>query len=213
MTCSWLFSKKMRECAPLRVRLSPRRRWEVRVQSDHSQPRTSEPLDCLACYVRRHTQLYMEDCSKCLLISIDLIQGVPVRRSALPCLNVYLTNPCFGRIVRTCLRYATTYTVGMRSHYISGSVPFLLREHLSYSQLGTFALAGYPYSLKLLWSPIVDSWFLPSIGRRKSWIIPMQLIIGTLMYFISQNVQALLDKVRWVQWTLSCKLTVVCPAC
>ena len=74
-----------------------------------------------------------------------------------------------------------------------GSVPFLLREHLSYSQLATFALSSYPYSLKLLWSPIVDSVFIKSIGRRKSWIIPMQLTVGTLMLYISVNVQKLLD--------------------
>ena len=77
-----------------------------------------------------------------------------------------------------------------------GSVPFLLREHLSYSQLATFALSSYPYSLKLLWSPIVDSVFIKSIGRRKSWIIPMQLTVGTLMLYISVNVQKLLDDVR-----------------
>ncbi|KAG6812057.1 hypothetical protein H0H92_004588 [Tricholoma furcatifolium] len=74
-----------------------------------------------------------------------------------------------------------------------GSVPFLLREHLSYSQLATFSLASYPYSLKLLWSPIVDSVYIPSIGRRKSWIIPMQFIVGSLMLYISLNVQKLLD--------------------
>ncbi|KZT22107.1 MFS general substrate transporter [Neolentinus lepideus HHB14362 ss-1] len=66
-----------------------------------------------------------------------------------------------------------------------GSMPFLLREHLSYSQLGVFSLASYPYSLKLLWSPIVDSIFLPSVGRRKSWIIPMQIVIGSIMLYIS----------------------------
>ena len=76
-----------------------------------------------------------------------------------------------------------------------GSVPFLLREHLSYSQLAIFALAQYPYSLKLLWSPIVDAIFLPNVGRRKSWIIPMQLIIGSLMLWIANNVQVLLDAV------------------
>jgi len=74
-----------------------------------------------------------------------------------------------------------------------GSVPFLLKEHLSYSQLATFALSSYPYSLKLLWSPIVDSVFFKSFGRRKSWIVPMQLIVGTLMLYISINVQKLLD--------------------
>ncbi|KAJ7124789.1 acetyl-coenzyme A transporter 1-domain-containing protein [Mycena crocata] len=74
-----------------------------------------------------------------------------------------------------------------------GSIPFILREHLSYSQLATFALSGYPYSLKLLWSPIVDSVFFVSVGRRKSWIIPMQFIIGTLMLYLSLNVQVLMD--------------------
>ncbi|KAJ4473901.1 hypothetical protein J3R30DRAFT_3406733 [Lentinula aciculospora] len=74
-----------------------------------------------------------------------------------------------------------------------GSVPFLLREHLSYSQLGTFALAGYPYSLKLLWSPIVDSCYFPSVGRRKSWIVPMQFVIGSLMLWIANNVDVLLE--------------------
>ncbi|KAK7029010.1 hypothetical protein VNI00_014720 [Paramarasmius palmivorus] len=74
-----------------------------------------------------------------------------------------------------------------------GSVPFLLKEHLSYSQLATFALSSYPYSLKLLWSPIVDSVFFASVGRRKSWIIPMQLVVGTLMLYIAFNVPRLME--------------------
>ncbi|KAK7039310.1 acetyl-coenzyme A transporter 1-domain-containing protein [Favolaschia claudopus] len=74
-----------------------------------------------------------------------------------------------------------------------GSMPFILQKQLSYSQLATFALCGYPYSLKLLWSPIVDSVFFSSFGRRKSWIIPMQLITGTLMLYISLNIQRLMD--------------------
>lgn len=81
----------------------------------------------------------------------------------------------------------------------SGSVPFLLKEHLSYSQIATFALSSYPYSLKLLWSPIVDSVYFPSVGRRKSWIIPMQLIVGTLMLYISTNVERLMNDV----WNIS----------
>lgn len=76
-----------------------------------------------------------------------------------------------------------------------GSVPFLLKEHLSYSQIATFALSSYPYSLKLLWSPIVDSVYFTSVGRRKSWIIPMQLIVGTLMLYISTNVDRLMNDV------------------
>ncbi|KAJ7630499.1 acetyl-coenzyme A transporter 1-domain-containing protein [Roridomyces roridus] len=77
-----------------------------------------------------------------------------------------------------------------------GSIPFILREQLSYSQLATFALSGYPYSLKLLWSPIVDSVFFPSVGRRKSWIIPMQVIVGSIMLYLSLNVQVLMDDAK-----------------
>ena len=76
-----------------------------------------------------------------------------------------------------------------------GSVPFILREHLSYSELAVFSLSGYPYSLKLFWSPIVDSVFFRSIGRRKSWIIPMQLIIGTTMLIISFKADELMENV------------------
>jgi hypothetical protein len=38
-----------------------------------------------------------------------------------------------------------------------GTMPFLLKARLSYSDIGVFMLATYPYSLKLLWSPVVDS--------------------------------------------------------
>ena len=76
-----------------------------------------------------------------------------------------------------------------------GSIPFILREHLSYSELAVFSLAGYPYSLKLFWSPIVDSVFFRSIGRRKSWIIPMQIVIGSIMLIMSANAEELMDNV------------------
>lgn len=51
----------------------------------------------------------------------------------------------------------------------------------------------YPYSLKLFWSPIVDSVYSRRIGRRKSWIVPMQAIIGTLMIWIGDKAETLLQ--------------------
>lgn len=83
-----------------------------------------------------------------------------------------------------------------------GSIPFLLREHLSYAQLGVFSLASYPYSLKLFWSPIVDAIFHPSIGRRKSWICPMQFIIGTTMLWISTAAIERMNSVRSMYFKL-----------
>lgn len=76
-----------------------------------------------------------------------------------------------------------------------GSIPFLLRAKLSYSQIGIFTLCTYPYSLKLLWSPIVDSLFHPKLGRRKSWIVPVQTIVGVLLWWLGSNVQGLMEVV------------------
>mgnify|MGYP000464915017 FL=1 len=77
-----------------------------------------------------------------------------------------------------------------------GSIPFLLRAKLSYSQIGIFTLCTYPYSLKLLWSPIVDSIFSAKLGRRKSWIVPIQGIIGVLLWWLGGNVTSLMEAVE-----------------
>lgn len=71
----------------------------------------------------------------------------------------------------------------------SGSVPFLLKPHLSYGQIGVFTLASYPYSLKLLWSPIVDAVWSPEVGRRKSWILPIQLCSGVGMLYLGSRIK------------------------
>ena len=71
----------------------------------------------------------------------------------------------------------------------SGSVPFLLKQHLSYGQIGVFSLASYPYSLKLLWSPIVDAVWSPKLGRRKSWILPIQVCSGIGMLYLGGRVK------------------------
>lgn len=74
----------------------------------------------------------------------------------------------------------------------TGSVPFLLKPYMSYSALGVFTLASYPYSLKLLWSPIVDACWSPKIGRRKSWILPIQLFSGVGMLWLGARVKEMM---------------------
>lgn len=46
--------------------------------------------------------------------------------------------------------------------------------------IGIFALVGLPYTLKFLWSPFMDRFMPPWLGRRRGWIIITQLclIIG-----------------------------------
>ncbi|KAL1796993.1 hypothetical protein ACET3X_005533 [Alternaria dauci] len=75
-----------------------------------------------------------------------------------------------------------------------GSVPFLLKHSVSYAAIGVFSLAAYPYSLKLLWSPIVDAVWSPRVGRRKSWILPIQTISGFSMIWLGRNINRMMKE-------------------
>lgn len=78
---------------------------------------------------------------------------------------------------------------GVPMGLIFGSIPYMLkatkRSSLSYGHFGLFSLAGYPYSLKLFWSPIVDHFYVQRWGRRKSWLLPVQIGIGVAFWVLS----------------------------
>lgn len=84
-----------------------------------------------------------------------------------------------------CLLY---FLQGIPMGLAMGSVPFLLKSHFSYGQIGIFSLAAYPYSLKLLWSPIVDAVWSRRFGRRKSWITPIQTISGVSLIWLGKSI-------------------------
>src|ERR1700752_924020 len=47
--------------------------------------------------------------------------------------------------------------------------------------IGLFALGGTPYTIKLLWSPLVDALHIPALtqrfGRRRGWLLMSQLLL------------------------------------
>lgn len=43
--------------------------------------------------------------------------------------------------------------------------------------------------MKLLWAPIVDAIYSLQYGRRKTWLIPTQYLIGFFMLFLSYNIE------------------------
>jgi MFS transporter, PAT family, solute carrier family 33 (acetyl-CoA transportor), member 1 len=72
---------------------------------------------------------------------------------------------------------------------LCGSIPIILRENgVSYEHLSVFSLVSLPFSLKLLWAPLVDSIYISSIGRRKSWLIPIQTLSGLLLLYGSFHI-------------------------
>lgn len=72
-----------------------------------------------------------------------------------------------------------------------GSIPFLLKEGGStYGDLAKFSLASLPYTLKLLIAPVVDSFYNHRFGRRKSWIVPVQLAIGSVTLALASHIHS-----------------------
>ncbi|WP_341526128.1 MFS transporter [Nostoc sp. UHCC 0302] len=66
-------------------------------------------------------------------------------------------------------------------------------EKVDLAAIGWFSLAGLPYSLKFLWSPLLDRFALPFLGRRRGWLILTQigLIIAIAFLGFQQPKQAL----------------------
>ncbi len=61
-------------------------------------------------------------------------------------------------------------------------------EKMDLASIGFISLAGLPYSLKFLWSPLIDRFSIPVSGRRLGWVFTMQIILAALiasMFFLS----------------------------
>ncbi|XP_030751812.1 acetyl-coenzyme A transporter 1 [Sitophilus oryzae] len=72
---------------------------------------------------------------------------------------------------------------------LSSAIPMILQNRgVSYKQQAEFSFVYWPFSLKLLWAPLVDAFFSAKLGRRKSWLIPTQYLIGFFMLVLSSHV-------------------------
>lgn len=70
-----------------------------------------------------------------------------------------------------------------------GTLTYWFKEAgLTLSLIGGFSLVKIPYSLKWLWSPVIDNFKLPLLsilGRRRSWGILIQILMFVSIFFMS----------------------------
>ncbi|KAM6945937.1 acetyl-coenzyme A transporter 1 [Aplochiton taeniatus] len=77
---------------------------------------------------------------------------------------------------------------------LAGSIPLIMQsKSVSYKNQAFFSLVFWPFSLKLLWAPLVDALYLSRFGRRKSWLVPTQYLLGLFMLYLSVTVDSLLQ--------------------
>lgn len=82
---------------------------------------------------------------------------------------------------------------GLILNFFLGTLTLVLKSKLSYSDIATFNLCSYPFSLKLFWSPFIDNHYFSYIGKRKTWIIPTQIISALLLIYLAFNYQYFVD--------------------
>jgi PAT family beta-lactamase induction signal transducer AmpG len=74
----------------------------------------------------------------------------------------------------------TGFSSGLPLYLLLNLLPAWLRsEGVDLKIIGFFALIQFPYTWKFLWSPFLDRYALPILGRRRSWSLLMQ--IGLLL--------------------------------
>ncbi len=62
---------------------------------------------------------------------------------------------------------------------LAAAIPLILtNRHVSYKEQAEFSFAYWPFSVKLLWAPFVDSLYIARFGRRKTWLVPIQYLLG-----------------------------------
>lgn len=66
------------------------------------------------------------------------------------------------------------------------ALPTLLRhDGVSLYALTFLPLVGLPWVVKFLWAPLVDNHWSPRLGRRRSWIIPLQCVVTLCLILLS----------------------------
>jgi PAT family beta-lactamase induction signal transducer AmpG len=83
-------------------------------------------------------------------------------------------------------RVAAALTLGFAS-----GLPFNLPDstlqawlatlNMDIKTIGWFTLVGAPYAFKFLWAPLLDRYALPILGRRRGWMLLLQLLLAALI--------------------------------
>ncbi|TRY96334.1 hypothetical protein DNTS_021832 [Danionella cerebrum] len=148
----------------------------------HKNGRQRKPVVSSLVMTNRESQLEVEDDEEVLLPSADRSEG-----------QVKSIKGELGNVALLLFLYVLQgIPLGL-----AGSIPLILQsKNVSYKDQAYFSFVFWPFSLKLFWAPLVDSLYLQRFGRRKSWLVPTQYLLGLFMLYLSFTVDSMLQADR-----------------
>ena len=82
----------------------------------------------------------------------------------------------FNRRMLICV--FTGFSSGLPLYLLINLLPAWLRsEQVDLKAIGLFSLIQLPYTWKFLWSPLLDRYAFPVLGRRRGWMLVWQLAL------------------------------------
>ncbi len=87
-----------------------------------------------------------------------------------------LRRTLFNRRMLICV--FTGFSSGLPLYLLINLLPAWLRsEAVDLRSIGMFALIQFPFTWKFLWAPLLDRYAPPFLGRRRGWMLAMQLLL------------------------------------
>ncbi|ATX78820.1 MFS transporter, PAT family, beta-lactamase induction signal transducer AmpG [Mariprofundus aestuarium] len=72
----------------------------------------------------------------------------------------------------------TGFASGLPLYLLINLLPAWLRsEQVDLATIGLFSLIQFPYTWKFLWSPLLDRYAVPLLGRRRGWMLITQTLL------------------------------------
>lgn len=99
----------------------------------------------------------------------------------------------------------TGFSSGLPLYLLLNLLPAWLRsEGVDLKTIGFFALIQFPYTWKFLWSPLLDRYALPLLGRRRGWMLLTQLgLLLTIGALGGQQPQQAIWPILWLATLLA----------